>query len=197
MKNKLFLIIVLFLFQTLVYAEEWNVKKTENNLVKFTSSTTLLDFDGITDNIEGYIYWEGENVFGDKNEIYFEVDINSVETGIGKRDRDMQEDVLETDKWAKTSFKGNVKELKIIDEKDQKYELISIGKMSLHGHEKELEIKASIDINNNEMNVVCDFSVFLKDYDIEAPSLLAFVKVAEEIKLHLNFQLEKIVENEN
>ena len=115
MKNKLFLVLVFLLFQTFIYAEEWNVKKSEDNLVKFTSSTTLLDFDGITDNIEGYIYWEGEKLFGEKNEIYFEVDINSVETGIGKRDRDMQEDVLETDKWAKTSFKGNVKELKVID----------------------------------------------------------------------------------
>lgn len=197
MKKRIYSLIFLLALQTFVIAEEWNVKKSEDNLVKFTSSTTLLDFDGITDNIEGYIYWEGEKLFGEKNEIYFEVDINSVETGIGKRDRDMQEDVLETDKWAKTSFKGNVKELKVVDEKKQKYELISIGKISLHGHEKDLEIKASIDINGTEMNVVCDFSVFLKDYDIEAPSLLAFVKVAEEIKLHLNFQLEKIVENEN
>ena len=190
-------IIILLVVQTFMFAEEWNVKKSKDNLVKFTSSTTLLDFDGITDNIEGYIYWEGEEVFGDKNEIYFEVDINSVETGIGKRDRDMREDVLETDKWAKTSFKGNVKELKALDKENQKYELISVGIMSLHGHEKELEIKANIDIDDNVMNVICDFSVFLEDYDIEAPSLLAFVKVAEEIKLHLNFQLEKIVENEN
>lgn len=196
MKNKIFIIILLFL-TSIVFGEEWNVKKSEDNLVKFTSSTTLLDFDGTTNNIEGYIYWEGEKLFGEKNEIYFEVDINSVETGVGKRDRDMREDVLETDKWAKTSFKGNVKELNVVDKENQKYELISTGKFSLHGHEKEIEIKANINIDENIMNVICDFSVFLEDYDIEAPSLLAFVKVAEEIKLHLNFQLEKIVENEN
>jgi hypothetical protein len=47
------------------------------------------------------------------------------------------------------------------------------------------------------MNVVCNFSVFLKDYEIEAPTLLAFIKVAQEIKLELDFQLEKIVEEKN
>ena len=47
------------------------------------------------------------------------------------------------------------------------------------------------------MNVICNFSVFLKDHEIEAPSLLAFIKVAEEIKLHLNFELKKIEENKN
>ena len=197
MKRYINIFVILLLLKSLVFAEEWNVKKSENNLMKFTSSTTLLDFDGTTDNIEGYIYWEGKKLFGEKNEIYFEVDINSIETGIGKRDRDMREDVLETDKWAKTSFKGNVKELKVLDKENQEYELISIGKIKLHGHEKELEIKANVKINDNTMNVICDFSVFLEDFDIEAPSLLAFVKVAEEIKLHLNFQLEKIVENEN
>jgi len=31
----------------------------------------------------------------------------------------------------------------------------------------------------------------LKDYNIEAPSLLAFIKVAQEIKLNLNFKLEQ------
>ncbi len=41
------------------------------------------------------------------------------------------------------------------------------------------------------MTVSCDFSVFLKDYEIEAPSLLAFIKVADEIKLNLNFTLRK------
>ena len=77
------------------------------------------------------------------------------------------------------------------------YLVSALGKMFIHGHEKELEIEAKIEVNDKVMNVTCDYSVFLNDYEIEAPSLLAFIKVAEEIKLHLNFQLEKIVENKN
>ena len=192
MMRKILTILVLVISTNLL-AEEWHIKKTDKNLVKFTSTTTLLDFDGVTSNIDGYIYWEGEEIFGNNNEIYFEVDLNSVKTGIGKRDRDMREDVLETDKWPKTSFNGNIKDVVVKD--NNQFEIVAVGLMSLHGFKKDLEVRADINITEDVMNVVCNFSVFLDEYGIEAPSLLAFVKVADEIKLHLDFQLEKIMEN--
>ncbi len=191
---KSLILYLIFALPLLVYSEEWHVKKSDDNLVKFTSSTSLLDFDGITSNIDGYIYWEGDKIFGENNEIYFEVDLNSVETGIGKRDRDMREDVLETDKYPKTWFKGKIINLIEEGESANQYNVVSKGKIFLHGIEKEISINAKIFIENNKMNVVCNFSVFLKDHEIEAPSLLAFIKVAEEIKLHLNFNLEKVAE---
>lgn len=197
MKRCVTFIIIIFILPSVIFAEEWHVKESENNLVKFTSSTTLLDFEGITSNIDGYIYWEGDKIFGEKNELYFEVDLNSVETGIGKRDRDMREDVLETNKWPKSSFKGNIIQVIVDESIADQYFVTALGNMVIHGHQKELEIKATLLIRENIMNVKCDFSVFLKDYDIEAPSLLAFVKVAEEIKINLNYQLKKISENEN
>lgn len=195
MKN--LILCLLFAIPSLVFSEEWHVKKSDDNLVKFTSSTSLLDFDGTTSNIDGYIYWEGDKIFGDKNEIYFEVDLNSVETGIGKRDRDMREDVLETDKYPKTWFRGKIIDVIEESENSSQYKVVSKGKIFLHGIEKELSINATINVKNDLMNVICNFSVFLEDHEIEAPSLLAFIKVAEEIKLHLDFELEKIEENKN
>ncbi|MCB0751608.1 MAG: YceI family protein [Ignavibacteriae bacterium] len=197
MKKYLIALTILILMSSLSLAEEWHIKKSKDNLVKFTSSTTLLDFDGITDQIDGYIYWEGEEVFGKNNEVYFEVDLNSVETGIGKRDRDMREDVLHTDKYPKTSFRGQIISVDQDPNNSVKYNIVSKGKMFLHGHEKEMEVKAVITKQNETMQVIANFSVLLKDYDIEAPSLMAFIKVAEEIKLHLDFQLEKMAENKN
>jgi polyisoprenoid-binding protein YceI len=196
MTNRFIFVLILLGFPFLVNAEEWHVKKSNENLVKFTSSTPVLDFDGITNKIDGYIYWEGDKIFSNNNEIYFEVDLNSVETGIGKRDRDMREDVLETDKWPKTSFRGNIIAVDT-NISSNLYTVTSKGDIFIHGHTKELVIKANISVDGDIMNVTCDFSVFLKDYKIEAPSLLAFIKVAEEIKLHLDFQLSKISENEN
>jgi polyisoprenoid-binding protein YceI len=192
MKNIILSLLLLLLLPTLTFSEEWHVKKSDDNLVKFISSTTLLDFEGITNNVDGYIYWEGEKVFGTNNELYFEVDLNTVETGIGKRDRDMREDVLETDKWPKTSFRGKIQNVIVSDTNSNHYKVFSHGKMFIHGHEKELEIEALIKIEDEDMNITCNFSVYLIDYDIEAPSLLAFIKVAEEIKLQFHVQLEKI-----
>lgn len=191
--NKI-LIIFLF-FSSLILGEEWHVKKSKANLVKFTSSTPVLDFDGTTSEIDGYLYWEGDSIFGPNNELYFEVDLNSIETGIGKRDRDMREDVLETDKWPKTSFRGTITSYKNIG--SNLFEVVSKGAIFIHGHKKDLEINAKISLQDSTMRVQCDFSVFLKDYEIEAPSLLAFIKVSEEIKLYLDFQLTKIMESKN
>jgi len=156
----------------------------------------VLDFDGVTDRIDGYIYWEGDKIFSGKNELYFEVDLNTVKTGIGKRDRDMREDVLETDKWPKTYFKGTIVSASKTDSSNS-YNIIAKGKMFIHGVEKEMKIPAVIKLQNGTMNVQTRFSVFLKDYNIEAPSLLAFIKVAEEIKLSLNFYLQKSAEKNN
>lgn len=195
MKKHFYVLMFLFLLPSFILSEEWHVKKSDKNLVKFTSSTPVLDFDGITSNIDGYIYWKGEKIFDKENEIYFEVDLNSIETGIGKRDRDMREDVLETDKWPKTSFRGTIVEVKNVGENN--FNVISEGKMFIHGHTKDIKVSANITIKDDIMSVTSDFSVFLKDYEIEAPSLLAFIKVAEEIKLHLEFQLEKYSESGN
>jgi polyisoprenoid-binding protein YceI len=197
MKKVILSLILLFILPTLTFSEEWHIKKSDDNLVKFISSTSLLDFEGVTNKIDGYIYWEGEKIFGANNELYFEVDLNTVETGIGKRDRDMREDVLETDKWPKTSFRGKIQNVYVIDTNSKHFRISSLGNMFIHGHNKELEIEALIKIDDGVMNITCNFSVYLNDYEIEAPSLLAFIKVAEEIKLQLNIQLEKIAENEN
>ncbi|MDX1702396.1 MAG: YceI family protein [Melioribacteraceae bacterium] len=195
MNKRIALLLIVLFIPVMLHSEEWQVKKSEDNLVKFTSSTPVLDFDGITSKIDGYIYWEGEEIFGNNNEIYFEVDLNSVETGIGKRDRDMREDVLHTDKWPKTSYRGKIQSYTQSENDSSVYKVVSSGKMFLHGKEKAMTVNAEIAIKNNLMNVTCDYSVFLKDYDIEAPSLLAFIKVADEIKLHLDFQLIKVSED--
>ena len=183
-------ILVFLIISCFTYGDEWHVKKGYDNLVKFTSSTIVLDFDGTTNNIDGYIYWEGKELFTGKNEIYFEVPLNTVKTGIGKRDRDMREDVLETNLWPITYFKGNIVNVKQ-NKNQNKYTIKVKGKMFIHGVEKELEIPGDIKIENEIMSVTSNFSVFLKDYNIEAPSLLAFIKVAQEIKLNLNFKLEQ------
>lgn len=178
--------ILIFCFPLL--SKDWQVDKSADNKVTFYSSTSLLDFEGVTDKIDGYIYWEGDKVFGDKSEIYFEVQLAAFETGIGKRDRDMREDVLQTNKYPIASFTGSFIKVK---KTASNYTVVAKGEMSLHGHKKEMEISGIITFEENSMNIKSNFSLFLKDYEIIAPSLMAFVKVAEEIKLELDFNLHE------
>ncbi len=182
------IIATLLICFSFAFSGEWVVDKDSKNLVKFTSSVvSVLEFDGITDEIDGYLYWEGETMFEKNTQMHFEVNLNAIDTDNGKRDRDMR-DVLETDKWPYTIFDGTISKFEPLQDKDG-YDVTVSGKISIHGKEKEIEVPGTITKEDGKLHVVANFSVFLKDYDIEAPSLVAFVKVAEEIKLHLDFYL--------
>lgn len=184
------LLSIFFLFTPLIYAGDWQVDKKAANLVKFHSETTLLDFEGQTNNIDGYIYWEGDEEFIDEGELHFEVQLATFTTGIGKRDRDMREDVLETDSFPVASFSGFFNTL---SKSGKTYNVASNGEMSLHGHKKKMQIHATVVFENGKINVKSNFKIVLKDYSIDAPALLAFIKVAQEIDLMLDFNLIKAV----
>ena len=172
-----------------LFAGEWQINKDASRKVVFNSTTTLLDFQGTTEEIDGYYYNDGSGMFDGMNELYFEVQLATFDTGIGKRDRDMREDVLQTDKFPRATFKGSVtKHEQVADS----ILVTAVGEFSLHGHKKKMEITAMLKQTDKTIAVASTFSVFLKDFSIEAPSLLAFVKVAEEIKIDLNFVLKKV-----
>ncbi|KAA3612537.1 MAG: YceI family protein [Calditrichaeota bacterium] len=183
------IIFMLILFSGLITAGDWQVDKDAKNSVVFMSSTTLLDFEGKTSDIDGYLFWKGEEIFADGNELYFEILLNTFSTGIGKRDRDMRDDILETKKYPYSSFKAKITKS---EKKDEAYHVLVKGEMILHGQKKEMEIPGVITIKDGLMNIKTSFTIFLDDFKIAAPSLIAFIKVANEIKLELDFNLREI-----
>lgn len=185
MKSLVFLL--LFLSASL-FAGEWHVEKSSKNLVKFTSETFKLEFHGTTDEIDGYVYWDGEEMFLGNSQLQMDVNLNSVETGIGKRDRDMR-DRLETDKYPLTTFKGKITSAEKIDSTVTAYRVVSEGTIFIHGVERNLSMPATISIVDGKMHVVARFMVKLSDFDIEIPSLM-FLKVNEEIRLLVDFYLK-------
>ncbi len=171
-----------------LFAGDWQVNDKGDNKVIFHSKSTLIDFDGTTDNIDGYIYWDGEEAFSGKNEFYFEVQLETFDTGNGKRDRDMRSDVLQTLLFPLASFSGTLTHIK---KTDDRWMVTVSGEMSLHGKKKHLQMPATITIKDGIMHVSTAFSLYLHDYDIKAPQLAAFVKVADEVKLDIHFDLKE------
>lgn len=191
MRTAIFLLIIMF--SLFAQADEWHVDTEADNLVKFTSEVVVLTFDGVTDKIDGYLYWEGDSLFEKDAQMRFEVDLNSIETGIGKRDRDMR-DVLETEKWPVTYFEGAIADVQKIDSTVTAYRVTAKGIIFIHGVERELEAPGTIVLEQDKMHVKTRFTVRLEDFKIEAPSLAAFVKVSQEIRLLVDFYLKKITE---
>ena len=168
---------------------EWQVdKKARDNQVKFTSRVTAFTFSGVTDQIDGFLYWEGDSLFAQKPRFHFEVNLAGFDTGIGKRDRDMRE-VLDTEKWPKAVYKGEIAEHAAVDSTVTAYRVKTKGTLSLHGVDRAIEVPGTVVVEEGRSKVEAAFSFKLADYEIEAPSLAAFVKVNQEIALEVSVYL--------
>jgi polyisoprenoid-binding protein YceI len=178
---------VLFLFSTQILSAEYNVKKTDKNLVKFISDAPIENFEGITNNIDGFLYFANE--LTDSSQLHFEVDLRTIDTGIGLRNRHMRENYLETDKYPMAVYEGKIVNAEKIG--DNKYKVKVAGSMSIHGATRKQDVEGTIDILGDEINITTDFIVKLTDHNIEVPRLM-FLKINENMQLHLDFSLEKV-----
>jgi polyisoprenoid-binding protein YceI len=177
----------------IVFAGEWHVDKGKNRVVKFISDAPIEDFEGTTDNIDGFLYWEGENLTT-KSDVYFEVDLRSVDTGIGLRNRHMRENYLHTDEYPFTHYKGKIISVEKIS--IHEYKVITEGDIFIHGVDKPLTIEGKMTkINDVEYRIQAQFKVALTDFNIEVPKIM-FLKIDENMDLVIDFYV-KYVEDQD
>ena len=186
------LIITLFTFSVFVFAEEYHVDKSAENEVKFISNAPIEDFEGVIDQIDAYLYFEDGDLTK-KNQLYFEVDLNSLNTGIGLRNRHMRDNYLHTDKYPTTYFRGNIVKAEKVAENEIK--IISEGAIFIHGVERPLTVEADMIQQGEQYNILCRFDVKLSDFNIEIPSLM-FYKIDETMDLRLNFFIHLFEKND-
>lgn len=183
MKSYFITTLVLF-FVGSVQAVEFQVDPNAGNLVKFISDAPLEDFEGRTDKIDGYIFWDGAD-FSQNSELYFEVDLKSIDTGIGLRNRHMRENYLHTDRYPFTHYSGKITR---VEKRDSiLYNVVTEGLIFIHGVERKLIANGKIlKTGKNTYQITTNFEVKLPDFNIEVPQLM-FMKINEVIKLELTF----------
>lgn len=97
------------------------------------------------------------------------------------------ENYLESDKYPKITFEG-----KIIEDinlmKDGTYNIRGKGKFSVHGVTQERIIPCKLIINNGNLSISSNFTVFLDDHNIKIPAVVN-QKIAEEIMVSVNIEL--------
>ncbi|MFH1197484.1 MAG: YceI family protein [bacterium] len=187
MKKTIINLVTLLLIHTSIFATEFNVDKSKKNMVKFISDAPVEDFEGVTDIIDGYMYWEGDDMMN-KSILYFEVDLTTLDTGIGLRNRHMRDNYLETDKFKYSSYEGKFKSIRKIS--DSEFEVEVDGTMNIHGITKTLPVKGKMIKTDNGYRILSQFDVKLTDYQIEVPKLM-FVKISEVMELHVDFFMKQ------
>lgn len=173
----------LFLLSIYGHAQEYHVDKSAKNEVKFISDAPIENFEGITDKIDGYLYYEDGDLTKN-SQLYFEVDLNSLDTGIGLRNHHMRDNYLHTDKYPITYFKGKI--VKSEKQSEDEFKVTADGTIFIHGVEKPLTVQATMIRQDKQYHIKCGFEVKLSDFDIEIPSIM-FYKINETMELRLDF----------
>jgi polyisoprenoid-binding protein YceI len=169
-------------------AQEFQVDRSGERVVRFISRASIEEFDGVTDRIDGYILLDGPalgpETGGDDTEFYIEVDLASLDTGIGLRNRHMRDNYLEVAEFPYASFAGRIVRTESTASGD--FRVTASGGLTIHGVSRPRDITCRVTRAGAGYHATCGFEVLLTDHDIEIPKIM-FLKLANEIRLELDF----------
>lgn len=117
------------------------------------------------------------------------VDLDSIETGIGLRDRHMKEKYLETGKFKTASLK--IKEAALpITALSGTGDYTVPGLLTLKGVEKPVQLNIKLEPNGDKVKSVSSFKINLSDFPIEVPKY-AGITVANDVDVSVESLISK------
>lgn len=161
---------------------------SETGTAEFTSSVPLHTFTGTSTNLTGMIKT-------DEKTVDFFLDLETLETGNAKRDKDMLI-TLETDDHPFAEFFGKITTPFDPDALKDEQPVKVKGNFKIHGVEKEIEVTGTITVTEEGLHVKAGWVLNLEDYKIEPPSLL-IIKVDKQQKIAIDILLEPYTSEDN
>ncbi len=184
-------ILLLFVMATAAHADPltFKVSKGGGNLIKFESKAPLETITGVTDQVEGTITLDPQNL-ADGVSALIVVDAASLKTGNKIRDGHMRNNHLHTDKFPKITFAvGNVVlEGALQNGAPRSFQVI--GDFFLHGVTRTIAVPAQVTLVQTDaakkLRIQATFAVRLSDYEIPRPQFLV-MKLDEVQNITVDF----------
>ena len=159
---------------------------SEEGKAIFTSSVPLHSFDGKSENLTGMINLTD-------NVVDFYLDLETLDTGNGKRDKDMLI-TLETDEYPFAEFYGSL--LVPFDYANKSMQNVTVkGDFKIHGVTKEVEISGTLQPVSEGLLLKAAWILNMEDYKIEPPKLL-IMQVDEEQAIKIEMLLTPYTEDQ-
>lgn len=153
---------------------------TENGTAQFTSSVPLHNFTGTSESLVGMIKL-------DEMSVDFYIDLETLDTGNAKRDKDMLI-TLETEKYPFGEFFGKI--TSEFDPSSSDEQAVTVeGNFTIHGQTNQVEIDGTITVTDEGLLVKASWILNLDDYGIVPPKLL-LIKVDEEQAIEIEALLQ-------
>ena len=143
-----------------------------------------------------------ENISADNNQvisvlniemgaIQFSVLNNAFQFPKAKMQEDFDENYIESNKYPKSTFKGNISDISSISSlKDGSYKVNVKGDLTMHGVSRNIMTPATINIKDGKISATSSFKILIKDYNIKIPSIVTN-KIAESIEITVSCNYEK------
>jgi len=175
-------------------AQQYEVDLHRPRRVVFHSKASIEEFDGVTDRVDGYVNWAGGGALNaatnmQGSEFYFEVDLNSLDTGMGRRNRHMRENYLETARYPYATYKGTIRNI-TAGHGDTLVAAVS-GAFTVHGVERTVGVACPVvPEGQGGYRVRCRFPVRLSDHQIKIPSIM-IMKLNNQVDLTVDFAVAR------
>lgn len=153
---------------------------TKSGHAEFDSSVPLHSFTGESDHLVGKFNLKDST-------IDFYLDVNTLETGISKRDKDMQE-TLNAEEYPFAEFFGKLKS-PFDPAKNGTQEVTVVGEFTVRGNTRDIKINGTLEKTPEGLRVKAAWTLNITDYDIEPPGIL-FYRVSEEIDIRIDALLK-------
>ncbi|WP_200976901.1 YceI family protein [Echinicola sp. 20G] len=183
--RKLFIIFYIIYLGNTQHAFSQAYQTTSGN-VEFLSKAALNEFKGKSDQLNGLIDL-------DKNLVDFYIDLNTLQTGIGLRDRHMRENYLETTEFPYAEFTGKVVNMDeaLKEQLKNGKEVMVDGEFKIHGVSKDMKIKGTLkqSTDGEVLELSAQLKVLLGDHGIAIPKVM-FYELSEEQTITITVHLK-------
>jgi polyisoprenoid-binding protein YceI len=181
--QKILVVLAVIVFGTApVFAQKYF---TRDGKVQFNSDTPMEKIEAVTKNATAVLDAATGNV-------EFAVLIKGFQFAKALMQEHFNENYLESDKYPKAIFKGNVSNMSEINiGKDGNYNAKVKGKLTMHGVTKDVEIPGTVKVSGGKLEVVSTFNVACADYNISIPAVVKD-NIAKEIKVIVNATLQPL-----
>ena len=168
--------LILFLFINCTNSFSQNMFNAVSGTVSFFSHAPIEDIKAENKQAASFIN-------SATNEIAVVIPIRNFHFAKALMEEHFNEKYMESEKFPMASFKGIIQD-SITTLADGEHPVSAKGTITIHGVEKELEIKGVFKRDGNSFTIISDFKVALKDFNITIPKLL-FQNIAEIIDVNV------------
>jgi len=162
----------------------YTIAKGGNNVAEFHAEDTYDSFDGKTSDVTGTIVADPANPAA--SNVQVTINIDSLDTGVSLRNKEMRERYLQTDKFGTATFKSISVTGPASIAPNQPAEISVTGDMTLHGVTKRMTIPVRVVlIPEGRIHATSNFKIHMPDFGINVPHTI-LVTVNDEVPVRLD-----------